>query len=203
MSRTHMIIFMISSLMGIVVFQNCGQAGGARSAGYSQNVSDSLGTPEPELIFEENAPVVELPPIGDISDAGFSCLMNELDMRWPVGNDNASSLYISRYDDTLPGAGALDYNGGDRTSDEYSRIDFATPYIDFKGSVNPIFSAANGKVIALDITKADFIYDSIGACSGNGLNPNFIAIEHANGFRSVYYGLRNNSTVLQLSLIHI
>jgi|GEM_PF-2828331 len=200
--KKKLLLSFVGILSLFVLFQNCGQADNTRVAAdaFSSEGNDSQGTSGggEEGLGAEGDQILEVDlPVGGPTVTAASCNLSELDMRWPLDGNNGDLWYIARYGDVVDGAEFADYTGGVRTINDYKRIDIATPYMSFNGATVPVFSADAGTVVALDLSNEDSIVENSLMCSGDS-SPNFIAIEHENGYRSVYYNIRQGSVDLSV-----
>ena len=113
---------------------------------------------------------------------------------WPLrmanGLNDCSYYFIGNYVDEDTTAGLKDWNCGAVTYNGHRGDDIGTfPYPFYKMDHNQVevIAAAGGTII----NKADGNFDK--NCSVNNLNPNYLAIQHADGSIAIYYHLKLNS----------
>ncbi len=144
------------------------------------------------------SPLAPFPACGfDPTSDSLSCLESpacapqSLVFSWPMPGLDTVDWVINNYVDLDPGSGILDYLGGAKSYDGHNGIDIDVPTFRSMDNGFPILAAAGGTVVDLE----DSHFDRNTSCTGPW---NFVTIEHANGVRSIYGHLKQNSVVVSI-----
>lgn len=123
--------------------------------------------------------------------AGSAPCPGTLRFLWPMPGDDADEWVINNYVDLDPGGAILDYAGGAKSYDGHRGIDIDVPTFRAMDNDFPILAVELGTVLALD----DSHFDRNTSCSGDW---NFVTIGHANGYKTIYGHLKQNSVVVNV-----
>ncbi len=123
----------------------------------------------------------------------FECpLIPIFQFEWPMPGVDTHEWVINNYVDLDPSdESVLDYMGGGKTYDGHRAIDIDVPTFRAMDDDFPILAAAPGVVVATE----DSYEDRHMSCYGDW---NYVTIEHANGWQTIYGHLKQFSVVVAL-----
>jgi murein DD-endopeptidase MepM/ murein hydrolase activator NlpD len=107
----------------------------------------------------------------------------------PIAGTPYASWTIVNYVDMDLGSGVRDYHGGDYTYDGHRGIDYTLPNFAAMDRGVKVFAAAPGVVLETH----DGEFDRNTSCTGT---PNYVAIDHGEGWVTYYLHLRRNSVAV-------
>ena len=126
----------------------------------------------------------------EMTDLNPSCADEDLRLIWPLEGEDAQDWVINNYVDLDPSSRILDYQGGAKTYNGHRGTDIDIPSFRQMDSVEApafVLAAATGVVVEV----IDPYEDRHVSCVNN--NNNLITIEHANGYRTRYFHLKQMS----------
>ena len=125
----------------------------------------------------------------------FLSVYGETRLLTPTAGTPYQDWTIVNYVDQDSGANSIqDYQGGSYTYDGHDALDLTTSSFDAMDIGIPIYAAATGVVHDLDDGHADR-----NTCGGSCTTPpNYVILDHGNGWRTSYYHLRKDSVVVKM-----
>jgi len=136
-----------------------------------------------------------------------SCNKNELRFDWPLpGNEGMHWMVMSYFDINRTAGYSKDFGNAQdddsRADDNHSGITITTGDLPSTNSgYAKIYAAAGGTVIAIRKDQPDnvlYVGDSLSACREGSNESNYVRIQHANGYQSIYHYMKKNSTPLKV-----
>lgn len=118
-------------------------------------------------------------------------------LTWPQPGTPFKDFAFTNYVDLDPTPGLRDWAGGRAAYDGHGGLDFGSAINQQMDDGIAIYAAASGTVIEVQDGHYDRNHGSIGNIVPGG-PPNYVRIDHGNGWHSIYFHLRRDSIAVKV-----